>query len=113
MLAQRLTKLMPEFVPDSGDPESYLRTTLGYIEQTALQNFPHEILGSLQKALGIGTPKGCVLDGCLDQAKESARAILRGQGRSEVEIRREMNVRNGSRISRRRRKATEAMRNAD
>ena len=43
MLAQRLTKLMPEFVPDSGDPESYLRTTLGYIEQTALQNFPHEI----------------------------------------------------------------------
>ena len=94
MLAQRLTKLLPEFVPDSGDPESYLRTTLDFIEQTALQNFPHEILGSLRKALGIGTPTGCVLDGCLDQAKESARTILREQGRSEVEIRREMNVRN-------------------
>ena len=94
MLAQRLTNLLPVFIPDSGDPESYLRTTLGYIEQTALHNFPHEILGSLQKALGIGTPAGCVLDGCLDQAKETARTILRGQGRTEVDIRREMNVRN-------------------
>jgi hypothetical protein len=28
-LAQRLTKLIPAFVPDSGDPEGYLRTTLG------------------------------------------------------------------------------------
>ena len=69
----------PEFVPDSGDPEGYLRTTLGYIEQTGLQNFPHEILGSLQKAFGIGTPTGCVLDSCLEQAKEQARAIWRSQ----------------------------------
>ena len=63
MLAQRLTNLLPVFIPDSGDPESYLRTTLGYIEQTALHNFPHEILGSLQKALGIGTPAAPVPEG--------------------------------------------------
>ena len=69
----------PEFVPDSGDPEGYLRTTLGYIEQTGLQNFPHEILGSLQNTFGIGTPTGCVLDSCLEQAKEQARAIWRSQ----------------------------------
>eukprot|EP00505_MAST-04D_sp_SCG-Rhode-Island_P005357 Stramenopile-MAST_4_protein_5357 len=76
----RLTKLLPQYSFENDEPEIYLQAVEEAIESTKLQNFPSDILSCLRKAFGFGTPKGYVVDGFMQAAKEQARQVYAKQG---------------------------------